>query len=62
MFNKIITLLKFLLMPLNPAMAPRLNFNNAIDSVMRRQWFSFQDTFLRQTQGAAFSGSKEKAL
>lgn len=42
-FNKIITLLKFLLLlPLHLVMAQRFNFNTVINSVMRRLWVSFQ--------------------
>lgn len=60
MFNKIITLLKFLLMPLNPAMAPRLNFNNAINSMMRRQWFSFQGYISQTNTGCCFLRQQRK--
>lgn len=59
-FNKIITLLKFLLLPLYPAMAQRLNFNNAIDSVMRRQWFSFQGCISQTNTGHCFLSQQRK--
>lgn len=54
-FNKIITLLKFLLLlPLRPFMAQRFNFNNVINSVTRRLWLSLKGCITQRNTGNPF--------
>ena len=54
-FNKIIRLLKFLLLlSLHPVMAQRFNFNNVINSVMKRLWLSFQRCITQRNTGNTF--------